>query len=45
MRAFGPMGYAAGLNDVAKQAKIGEIEAHRRGRHPSYFAKSKFKYC
>jgi hypothetical protein len=40
MRAFGAMGYAAGLDDVAEQAEIGEVETHRRP--PSYLTKSGF---
>jgi hypothetical protein len=29
MRAFGAMGDAAGVDDVAEQAQIGKIESHR----------------
>ena len=30
MRALGAVGDAAGLDDVAKQAEIGKVEAHIR---------------
>ncbi len=45
MRAFGAVGNAAGFDDMAEQAEIGKVETHWQDAHPSYSAKSGFKYC